>query len=171
MVQGQPHQAPHETCLEEIHPPCCSEQAPQHPPTWDLSPHRVLLGISKDLNAQHITTSPLPTASQWLLAVMELVNGSYWRVWYLTRFRSQAEAGEVTQQGLTPVQPGKSHPVLLAGKTPGHKHMAWCCTWRHLLLTQAGVTSPDPYKMPKTITNPWALLLMHNCLGCCNSKG
>lgn len=68
----------------------------------------------------------------------------------------------MTQQGLALVQPGKSHPVLLAGKTLGHKHITSCCTRRHLLLAQAGVTSPDPYdKGPKTVTSPWAQLLMH----------
>lgn len=81
MVQGESHQAPHGTRggLEDIHPHCCSEQAPQHPPACDLGPHRVLLGISKELNAQPIATSHpfplLPSGSRqrwsWLMVLLE----------------------------------------------------------------------------------------------------
>lgn len=162
MLQGNPIK-PH----VEGHPSPLLQWAGS--PASDLGLHRVLLGISKEFNAQHITTS-LPTASQWLSAVMELVNGFYWRVWYLTHFCSQAEAGEVTQQGLALVQPGKSHPVLLAGKTQIHHIMLYMEAsapqpgWCHLSWTLWGRAKNCHQAMGSVID-------AHNCLGCCSFKG
>lgn len=63
----------------------------------------------------------------------------------------------MTQQGLALFQPGKSRPVLWAGKNLATGILHLVVHWRHLLLTQACVTSCNPYNdRLKTGTNPLA---------------
>lgn len=135
MVQGKYHQAPRGSpgtrgALEATRPHCHSKQALHQPPAcrpgspqgftgrfgWAQCPAHLCVAF-------HNCAIFLLLPPQRLSAALELVNYFSLRVWYLTHFCGQEEAGEVTQQGLALFQPGKSRPVLSAGRKLGHKHI------------------------------------------------
>lgn len=77
-------------------------------------------------------------------------------------FNSLLQSGGGRRGDSTRSRPGSARKITSCSFSWKNTYITSCCTRRHLLLAQAGVTSPDPYdKGPKTVTSPWAQLLMH----------